>query len=593
MKNILSLALALMTTISALAEPVSRQQAAKVAQNVLGTKDLEPVRLAPATKASDADPALYIFNSPSGGFVIVAGDDACSPVLAYSYTGTFQAAGLPENIKGWFDYVEAEVGEVRRLGLKATKKEAAAWKQALSPRTKADGQYVPAIKHETALWGQSQPFNNLAPTIGSTKAASGCGSVSMAIVLKFNGYPERGTGSLPSYSYTLASGESRTQSGHELGHTYNWSAMRMDSYSKGYTDDEAQAVAQLIYDLGVMFQAEFDKSTSTTVKDVISGLVRHMGYDAGTVSYRRGFFSDEEWTRMLKDELQHRPIVYNGHSDTGGHAFVVDGYDQAGLFSINWGWTGTDNGYFALSSFKPSGGHDYSGSQTAIFGMVPNRGGVAQQYLYMLKGKTSAGVEYCGIEADSEILAGHDFKLKIGGIGNGGTVAFSGHLVAALTDAQGRIREQVCDPISIETLAPTYWKGFQEVPCHLTLFPEEGDCLRLFYSIYGEDEEIWHPVMVDYEKGVVGEIRLHDRQSLEEVTSFSYSIQTGLAEVGTKSNVGWSVTGSDGQPVQQGVSFDTVTLTLDSAALKPDTYTVSITKGDDSVKFNVKMGGAR
>jgi len=49
-----------------------------------------------------------------------------------------------------------------------------------------------------------------------------------------------------------------------------------------------------------------------------------------------------------------RPVFYGGSSTEAGHAFVCDGYDTNNLFHINWGWGGMSNGYFELSSLKPT-----------------------------------------------------------------------------------------------------------------------------------------------------------------------------------------------------------------------------------------------
>ena len=32
------------------------------------------------------------------------------------------------------------------------------------------------------------------------------------------------------------------------------------------------------------------------------------------------------------------------------HAFICDGYDDNGLFHFNWGWSGSHNGFFAMSA---------------------------------------------------------------------------------------------------------------------------------------------------------------------------------------------------------------------------------------------------
>lgn len=45
-------------------------------------------------------PAFYVFNRTSeGGFIIIAGDDAVTPVLAYSYTGKFEVENMPSSLR--------------------------------------------------------------------------------------------------------------------------------------------------------------------------------------------------------------------------------------------------------------------------------------------------------------------------------------------------------------------------------------------------------------------------------------------------------------------------------------------------------------
>ncbi|MBQ1636898.1 MAG: Spi family protease inhibitor, partial [Bacteroidales bacterium] len=65
---------------------------------------------APRTKAGEERPAFYIFNRAGGGFVIVAGEDVCTPVLAYSYTNRFETGDdMPANLKEWLGELETLV----------------------------------------------------------------------------------------------------------------------------------------------------------------------------------------------------------------------------------------------------------------------------------------------------------------------------------------------------------------------------------------------------------------------------------------------------------------------------------------------------
>ena len=60
---------------------------------------LHELPFAPQTKAA-ADPAFYVFEREGGGFVIVAGDDRCRPVLGYSFTRPFvDPSAMPESLR--------------------------------------------------------------------------------------------------------------------------------------------------------------------------------------------------------------------------------------------------------------------------------------------------------------------------------------------------------------------------------------------------------------------------------------------------------------------------------------------------------------
>ena len=62
----------------------------------------------------------------------------------------------------------------------------------------------------------------------------------------------------------------------------------------------------------------------------------------GTVAYRE----------LLQTELNNnRPMIYVGYDTEGGHAWNIDGYSGE-YFHNNWGWGGSQNGYFLLSSLN-------------------------------------------------------------------------------------------------------------------------------------------------------------------------------------------------------------------------------------------------
>ena len=77
----------------------------------------------------------------------------------------------------------------------------------------------------------------------------------------------------------------------------------------------------------------------------------------------------EYWLNMLKNELINgRPLIYSGQG-TAGHAFNFDGFKDD-YFHVNWGWSGSSNGYFLVTALSP-GSSDFSEAPSCISGIFP------------------------------------------------------------------------------------------------------------------------------------------------------------------------------------------------------------------------------
>lgn len=64
---------------------------------------------------------------------------------------------------------------------------------------------------------------------------------------------------------------------------------------------------------------------------------------------------------IVSSELEEqRPILYCGQDPIdGGHAFILDGINENGLVHVNWGWSGSGNGWYDINVLKPT---SYGGS---------------------------------------------------------------------------------------------------------------------------------------------------------------------------------------------------------------------------------------
>lgn len=555
---------------------------------------ISEVAYAPAMATKAVAPALYIYNRVGGGFVIVAGDDACKPILAYSYSERFfDPSDMPEAAREWLEDLVEQVEIVRSEGRKASASASAAWAAVEAP-TKATGSlYASEHQLETPRWGQGEPFNNLAPMVDGKRAVAGCVPLAMSMVCRFFKYPEKGVGTLPEYSFESAEKATVNIEGFELGHAYDWDHMKLEY--KEYTEEEAAAVARLVYDCGVMVQAKYGSGeTSANAGTMISKAVEYLGFDAGVSFVNRGFYSDEVWASMLKEELQQRPVLYSARREGDyGHCFILDGFDKAGNFSINWGWKGTGNGYYALSSFAYKEDRAYLYKHVGSFGLKPDEGGKSDSYLFMTTGTaSSSGNTYNGLTPLTDpVPICQPFKMKVGALTNGGNVPYSAYFIVAVTDKDGNIKDYASGSQFYDTTKPRAWRGYPGVDCIVSIYPREGDKLMLFYC--SEDEITlpqvpWRLVRWDKTEDVTGEIPLHDTYRLEDVTSLSYNKVSGLVTVETKDSVTWSLTG--GTVPEGAVTYVGTTLSIDSSVMKKGDYKLTLKRDKESLELEISMG---
>lgn len=348
MKRSLLLFMVILASQWLVAAVVTRHEAQQKAEAQLGgDRQLELVLAAPGEQ-----PAYYVFNDRRGqGFAIVAGDDRMGDILGYSNEGCFHPDDMSPAMTEWLERMEHEqvmVREGRAVPRRAPRRAAA-----VSPML-------------TTKWGQRWPYNRMAPeyTEGS-HCAAGCVAVVMAQVLKYWA-SQTPTKEIPGYTTE----ELGLQLDALPATTFNYAIMR-DEYDMLEWDEGAQEVARLMRYCGQAAQMDYDVySGAETSGDYLH---RYFGFKPSfTDKYYVEHMSG--WEDLIYDELAAgRPVIYSGKKMTGflkfsGHVYVVDGYDGDGLFHINWGWNGNDDGFFVLTSAND---YDIAMLQMAVIGLEP------------------------------------------------------------------------------------------------------------------------------------------------------------------------------------------------------------------------------
>lgn len=438
MKRLFALTLSLLLFAgSALAEGISRQEALNHARRFFSDTPSAQFTIT-WTGSSENDPAFYVINRKGGGFLILSGESVVNPVLGYSYDGAFTTADMPEHMQDWFGELEQDIREVRRLKLAPTMEVARQW-QELGIKTKAGGA---SLVLESAQWDQGSPYNKYCPTSSGRKAVTGCVATAMAITMRYNKYPAHGYGSLKSYT----TGEGVFIEGFSIDdHQYNWDIMPLTDVNKA-SDEAKEQIARLMYDCGVMVQMDYSPSGSGAVSMYMPAmLAEHMGYSAEAMLFKKSMYKPKEWINLIKQELDANRLVFYSAQDAkgqGGHAFVIDGYDENDLLRVNWGWSGSDNGFYNLD--LEVNGYRFSESQGAVLGLVPDPDHSREALTYLcLTGK--------GLSLSSgHIAEGKNFDVAFNEITNYGNGKFTGPLMVVLTDEDNNIKANLSSPHSVE-----------------------------------------------------------------------------------------------------------------------------------------------
>lgn len=356
MKRLLLLSLVLLCSLSAWTAQRSPEEALSIARTFFMqssgavTRNSGEVQLAAvstdllksASTRSVGGTAFYIYNYAQSAYVIVSGDDRMKPVLGYSDNGSFITENLPVNILGWLELYNAAYAQLGNAEKTVTEPK-------LLTKTNFPASVSPLL--ENICWDQSEPYNNTCPLYKGERCVTGCVATAMAMILKYHEYPVKGKGT---HSYKTSSG---IECSFDYGNTtFDWDNMLPQYVNSSYTAEQANAIAELMYACGVAVDMEYSPSGSGAFSfKVGQALIDYFGYDGNIGYIYRQYFTSEEWMNMIKTELSEgRPVLYNGVSKDVGHEFVFDGYDPQDMVHVNWGWGGSNNGYFEVVSLDPS-----------------------------------------------------------------------------------------------------------------------------------------------------------------------------------------------------------------------------------------------
>ena len=339
------------------------------------------------SQASDQETAsYYVFPHGEGkGFTIVSGDDCLPEIVGYTDQGTYDEASLPESYKNFMKAYQEMVEAVTK-GDQATLRNLAEVKAYRSSVNSTHSKAVSPLLGNIA-WSQTKPFNNMCPIYdGKNRAVTGCVATAMAQMMAYYKHPKQLLQDIPEYTRKWFGRNVAVPGISKSDGVYDWDNM-LPFYSTAegsYTEAQANAVAKLMFHCGAAVQMGYGEMSGANLTP--APLAKYFGYDADMMlDLSRSLYSLAEWIQILDNELAAgRPVFYSGSSTSGGHQFICDGSDGQGLYHINWGWGGYQDGYFDITILNPEKGgvgsgnapDGYNRSCSMLVGVAPDNGKV-------------------------------------------------------------------------------------------------------------------------------------------------------------------------------------------------------------------------
>ena len=310
--------------------------------------------------------AFYVFNYNNTGFVLVSADDRCTPILGHSSNGIFVTDSLPANMASWLDDYTSSILSGIEANAPSNPETAKQWNLLLlSPGTPASPKSDDYLL--TSTWEQGSGYNNYCPVMSNgSRAVVGCIATAMAQIMRYHGYPSRGFGK-KSYLHTAYGTLAVNFDTSEYDYT-----LMPDKIRRSSTAAERDMVSRFCYHCGIVVDMIYEHPGHTTGSGSFTRLVPegllYFGYTETSYLTYNSTNDIVVWKQAIRNEIRNlRPILYSGVGDAGGHAFVLDGFNNEDRFHFNWGWGGYADGFYSLNTMQ-----GFTSNQEMVINIKPS-----------------------------------------------------------------------------------------------------------------------------------------------------------------------------------------------------------------------------
>ena len=313
--------------------------------------------------------SFYIINYAEGGFIILSSDKRTQPILAFSENNQFDVdeSSYPPGLNFWLKDTKKLIKDIQSSNLTQSNKIKFAWKEvqnALSTNQSVFARIDPpqeCYEHTetvtvgpllTSTWYQTGGFNDSLPFItcsgSSFQVYAGCVPIAMGQVMKYHEYPTN----------------------------YSWTSIPL-SYATTTT-------ANFIEDIHNAINTVYPGNPSYYCDGTGVSASANMGNVLKTqFNYSSASWANYNYSTVKSNLNSNRPVILSGDNGVSGHMWVCDGYMQTSfyfddctggsyypLFHMNWGWGGTNDGYYSYNNFNP-GNTNYNNNKKMVYNIIP------------------------------------------------------------------------------------------------------------------------------------------------------------------------------------------------------------------------------
>lgn len=319
------------------------------------------------SKYPDMGSRVYLYRNGKGGLVLPAFDDII-PILGEFEQGDL-SNDLPAHVQAWLSCYADEIEWVENgHPLILLEGDDADEEKDKADEPKKDVPYMVKTK-----WGQGAPFNNKLVFDGKIMLV-GCPAVMVGQIMHYwgtKGY-HRGCTATPKYQYkggpVIAATTALTK--------FDYANLPL---TKSCTAAQKEAVSAMLARIGFALLTEYGENssgayTTDTTKYMPTRL--RLGSTIKYISCDK--IGLEKFINTVYNELAAgRPCGFRAkHTKdgtiTGSHAFVCDGYRvKDDKFHFNFGWTGSYDGWYAMTAMNLTKTDNYTTDKGAWIGIQP------------------------------------------------------------------------------------------------------------------------------------------------------------------------------------------------------------------------------